>query len=252
MLKADNLQDRFYSSIAKYYSEIFPFNPDQLSFIEREMGAVSGKAILDVGCASGELAFQLGSLGAQVTAIDLNKSLLGWAKDYRSHENVTYQWANMLHLARLFGRARFDSVICFGNTLVHLMNPMQMRDFFSGMLSVLKPGGVFLVQVLNYDKIFHERPESLPLIETDKIRFERFYEYEEGTREIFFKTRLLIKETGESIENQTEVLGIGSDEITLLMDVAGLQEINLYGGFNGIPSGMDNLPLVISCKKQLK
>lgn len=252
MLKADNLQDKFYSSIARHYGEIFPFNQEQLDFIKREMGDLSGKNILDVGCASGELAFHLGLSGARVTAIDLNKSLLATAKEFRSHENVAYQWANMLHIARLFGRAKFDGVICLGNTLVHLMNPMQMRDFFSGVLSVLKPGGIFILQVLNYDKIFAERPSSLPTIDNERIRFERLYEYEEGTREIIFKTILKVKESGETIENQTELLGIGSDEINLLMDVAGLKEIKMYGGFDARNTGPENLPLVISSKKQQK
>ena len=249
MVITDNLQDRFYSSIAEYYSEIFPLNQAQTGFIERELGNPEGKAILDVGCATGELAVQLGRLGARVTAIDLNKSLLAKAKADNPHENVFYQWANMLHIARLFGRAKFDSVICFGNTLVHLMNPMQMRDFFSGVLTVLKPGGIFCLQVLNYDYIFRDKPTTLPLIETDNIRFDRSYIYEEGTREILFNTRLTVKNTGEVIENQTELLGIGSNDLTLLMDVAGLKEIKLYGGFNSSPFGGDHLPLVVSCRK---
>lgn len=250
MIIVNNLQEKFYSSIAEYYGEIFPFNPMQLEFTRNELGTLSQKSILEVGCASGELAFQLAVNGAYVTAIDLNKALLAKAKADRSHERVTYQWANLLHIARLFGRAKFDGVVCYGNTLVHLMNPMQMRDFFSGVLTVLKPGGSFLLQILNYDKIFAEKPDSLPLIETEKIRFERYYTYEEGTREILFNTRLTIKGTGEVIENQTELLGIGCDDLTMLMDVAGLKDIVTYGGFDGRPSGPEHLPLVIRCRKQ--
>ncbi|MFZ5430558.1 MAG: class I SAM-dependent methyltransferase [Bacteroidota bacterium] len=250
MIITDNLQDKFYSSIAEYYSEIFPFNPAQIAFLEKEAGDLGGRTILDVGCASGELAYHLAEKGATVVAIDLNKSLLAKAKADRPHERVTYQWANMLHIARLFGRAKFDAVVCFGNTLVHLMNPMQMRDFFSGVLTVLKPGGVFGLQILNYDHIFREKPAKLPLIETEHIRFERTYTYEEGTREILFNTRLTLRKTGEVIENQTELLGIGSSDLTLLMDVAGLKEIVLYGGFNSIPFGGEHLPLVVSCRKQ--
>lgn len=252
MIITNSLQDRFYSSIAAYYSEIFPFNPSQVSLMEQMMGSLQGKAILDVGCASGELAYQLALREAKVTAIDLNKSLLADAKEKRFHENVTYQWANMLHIARLFGSAKFDGVVCLGNTLVHLMNPMQMRDFFSGVLTVLRPGGKFMLQILNYDKIFAERPATLPLIETPSVRFERNYVYEEGTREIDFITRLTLKQSGEVIDNQTELLGIGSADLTLLMDVAGLKDIKLFGGFDGSPFSKDKLPLVISASKMEK
>lgn len=249
MIIIDNLQDKFYSSIAEYYAEIFPFKPEQLAFTEKEMGPLAEKSILEVGCASGELAWNLAESGATVTAIDLNKPLLAMARENRGHERVKYQWANMLHIARLFGRSKFDGVVCYGNTLVHLMNPMQMRDFFSGVRTVLKPGGIFLLQVLNYDKIFDEKPESLPLIETEKIRFERKYTYEEGTREIIFNTSLYIKEAGETIENQTELLGIPADDLTMLLDVAGMENIETYGGFSGQPLSNETLPLVIKGTK---
>lgn len=249
MIITNNLQDKFYSSIAEYYSEIFPFNPEQLGFIEKQMGLLDGKTLLDAGCATGELAFHLAEHGAWITAIDLNKSLLGKARESRPHDRINYQWANMLHIARLFGRAKFDGVVCLGNTLVHLMNPMQMRDFFSGVLTVLKPGGTFILQILNYDLIFQEKPAELPLIETGNILFKRAYRYEAGTREIMFDTFLTIKRSGEIIENSTELLGIGSGDLTMLMDVAGLKEIVMYGGFDGRPFGGSHLPLVISSRK---
>jgi glycine/sarcosine N-methyltransferase len=160
MINGINQQDRFYSSIAEYYSDIFPYSPGQLAFTENKMGSLEGKMMLDVGCASGELAFHLAEKGAIVTAIDLNKSLLAKAKSDRNHDQITYQWANMLHIARLFGRGKFDGVVCFGNTLVHLLNPMQMKDFFSGVLTILKPGGVFVLQILNYENYFPDETHT--------------------------------------------------------------------------------------------
>ena len=50
-------QNIFYTSISKYYSEIFPFNPMQLKFVKNKLGELQGKHILDIGCATGELAF---------------------------------------------------------------------------------------------------------------------------------------------------------------------------------------------------
>ena len=60
MIITENQQDKFYSPIVEYYSEIFPFKPEQLAFIEKQLGPVNGKSILDVGCATGELAYQIG------------------------------------------------------------------------------------------------------------------------------------------------------------------------------------------------
>jgi 2-polyprenyl-3-methyl-5-hydroxy-6-metoxy-1,4-benzoquinol methylase len=249
MLRTESEHDRFYGSIAGYYRSIFPQNPAQLKCIEEAAGSLEGKSILDVGCGTGELAAGLAEKGALVTGIDLNDALLSQARSTRSHDRILYRKANMLHIARLFGRNKFDLVVCLGNTLVHLLNPMQMRDFFSGVRTVLKPGGVLILQMLNYDYIFKEKINVLPLIEREEVKFERTYEFIEGSREIRFITRLTVKSTGEVIENKTDLLGIGSNDLLQLMDIAGMQEIELFGDFDKRPFSGAHLPLVVFSRK---
>lgn len=249
MLRTESEHDRFYGSIARYYSGIFPLNHDQVFCIENELGGLEGKSLLDVGCGSGDLAFGLAGKKASVMAIDLNDALLAEARENRNHANITYRKVNMLHIARFFGRAKYDGVVCFGNTLVHLLNPMQMRDFFSGVRTVLKPGGIFILQILNYDYVFREKRDTLPLIENDQIKFERFYRFFQGSREIRFLTRLTLKSTGEIIENETDLLGIGSKDLLQMMDIAGLTDMKMYSGFLKVPYDEEQLPLVVICKK---
>ena len=239
-------QDHFYSSIAKYYSLIFPFNKTQLSFVENEMGSLEGKVFLDVGCGSGELAYALAQKGAHVHAIDLNDALLTDAQKFRSHDNIVYRKANMLHIERLFGRSSFDAVVCFGNTLVHLMNQKLMGDFFRNTRNVLKPGGFFFIQILHYDYIFQELIGSLPGIENESVKFERHYRFVPGSKEIRFITRLTVKTTGEVIENETGLFGIGTNEVVQLLKDHGFSDIELYADFQKTPFGGNHLPLVIT------
>jgi glycine/sarcosine N-methyltransferase len=238
-------QDHFYSSIAKYYSLIFPFNKAQLSFVENEMGSLAGKRFLDVGCGTGELAYALAQKGAHVDAIDLNDALLAEARRYRRHTNIVYRKANMLHIEQLFGRSSFDAVICFGNTLVHLMNQTLIGDFFRNAITVLKPDGFFFMQILHYDYIFQEMVNALPGIENETVKFERNYRFISGSREIRFITRLTIKATGEVIENETGLFGIGVNELVELMNKYGLTNIRLYADFQKTTFGGKHLPLVI-------
>ncbi|HOY50171.1 MAG: class I SAM-dependent methyltransferase [Prolixibacteraceae bacterium] len=249
MLRTESEHDRFYGSIAGYYPVIFPQNQAQLDCIAGAAEPLEGKTILDVGCGTGELAAGLAEQGALVTGIDLNDALLNQARTNRSHERILYRKANMLHIARLFGRNKFDLVVCLGNTLVHLLNPMQMRDFFSSVRAVLKPGGRLILQMLDYDYIFREKITSLPLIDREEVTFERMYEFLPGSREIAFLTRLTVKSTGEVIENKTDLLGIGREDLVQLMDIAGLQEIELFGDFDKRPYTGDHLPLVVFSRK---
>jgi glycine/sarcosine N-methyltransferase len=238
-------QDHFYSSIAKYYSVIFPFNKAQLSFVMNEMGSLKGKTILDAGCGSGELAYALAQKGALIHAIDLNDALLTEARKNRSHVGIVYHKADMLHIDQLFGNSTFDGVICFGNTLVHLLYHRQISDFFSHVKTVLKPGGIFCIQILNYDYIFQEKVESLPEIENETVKFERNYRFISGSREIRFITRLTIKTSGEVIENETILSGIGINDLMKLMDLSGLSGIRIYADFQKTPFGGKHLPLVL-------
>ncbi len=228
---------------------IFPLNQAQLKGIEELAGTLEGKSILDVGCGSGELAAGMAGKGALVTGIDLNDALLNQARTNYGHEKITWRKANMLHIARLFGRNKFNLVVCMGNTLVHLLNPMQMRDFFSGVRTVLKPGGILVLQMLNYDRVFKENITALPLIDRDELKFERIYEFIEGSREIRFLTRLTLKATGEVIENKAYLLGIGHTDLLQLMDIAGMQEIELYGDFDRRPFTGEQMPLVVISRK---
>ena len=179
-----NTQNKFYSSISEYYPEIFPYNPAQLQFVKNNAGDLPGKKVLDIGCATGELAFQLSKSGADVTGIDLNEDLLQQANAKKVHPKLTFQKGNMVELQNDFQTETFDTVLCFGNTLVHLPSQELISEMLRGVHSVLKPGGLFMLQILNYDYILSEPVTELPLIETENIKFVRHYGFDENSPQI--------------------------------------------------------------------
>lgn len=245
-----NEQNQFYSSISKYYPEIFPYNPAQLQFVIRNGQNLKGKRILDMGCATGELAYQLALNGAHVTGIDLNEDLLREAKTRKTHPFVQFQKGDMLHLKQDFPAQQFDMVLCFGNTLVHLPAVQLISQMLEGVSSVLKPHGKFLLQILNYDYIFSDQITELPLIETENIRFVRRYAFEKNSSLVRFQTELHIKKENRIIPNETRLLALKSkDLIRLLMD-AGFTDIQLFSNFNAGTYGGKHLPLVVACIKE--
>ncbi len=242
-------QNRFYSSISEYYTDLFPFNPDQLLFVKEKSGGLEGKNILDLGCGTGELACRLARNGAIVKAVDLNESFISQAKEGTSHETVEYRFADMMETNRLFAPGSFDSVICFGNTLVHLPDLAQIGRLVEKVSKVLKPGGMFLIQILNYDYILDARPDKLPMIENERIKFVRSYFYPEGSVYIRFRTVLMMKNGQNPVENETSLLPLKSSELVRILTERDFSEINLYSGFKLGPIGGNHLPLVVSCRK---
>ena len=241
-------QEIFYTSISKYYSDIFPYNPLQLSFIQQEIFSLNGKKILDIGCATGELSVQLAMQEAEVTGIDLNTGLLQQAQKKGTFQNLVFKEGNMLNLENDFQEDQFDAVICFGNTLVHLNTPEEVGTMLSGVRHILKPGGNLFLQILNYDHIFENQVHDLPLIETENIRFIREYGFETDSTHIRFITQLHVKKEGLQIQNETKLLALKSSQLSAALTQSGFSEINLYSNFKQEPFGGKHLPLIATCK----
>lgn len=240
----NNEQNKFYSSISKYYSEIFPYNPMQLQFVKDEAGELIDKHILDIGCATGELAFALAKEGAAVIGIDLNEDLLEQAVA-APRPTPKFKIGNMLELANDFENKQFDTVLCFGNTLVHLQTKAQILQMLKGVFKVLKPSGKFLMQILNYDYILDEQVAELPLIETDNIKFTRHYKFEDGSSLIRFQTDLLLKPENRTVSNETTLYTLKSKTLNELFELAGFQEIAFYSNFKKDAFGGKHIPLVV-------
>ncbi len=241
-------QNHFYSSISPFYSEIFPFNPAQLSFVEHELKSLRNKSVLDIGCATGELAYEMCRKEAVVTGIDLNEDLINQAIQTKKAEQLHFRTGNMLELKNDFNSSQIDALICFGNTLVHLPALSEVEEMFSGAKYVLKPGGIMLLQILNYDYILSEGISELPLIETPLIRFTRRYKWENNAYAIRFITELTVKKEDRIFQHETKLLALKSDTLRNLLVKTGFTEIEFYSNFNQNPFCGKHLPLVVRCK----
>ncbi|WP_340113111.1 class I SAM-dependent methyltransferase [Maribellus mangrovi] len=245
----DNQQNIFYTSISTHYSDIFPFNPKQLSFVTNKLNSLPDKQILDIGCATGQLAFQLAAQGANVTGIDLNEDLLEIANESIPQPNLKFRLGNMLELEADFEAGKLDGVLCFGNTLVHLQELHDMRKMIFAVYNLLKDGGHFMLQILNYDYILKDKVTELPVIENEAIRFVRKYEFVEKSRLVHFKTELHLKKKKETISNETTLFALKSKELKQLLNSEGFRNIEFFSNFNGDAFGGAHLPLVVSCQK---
>ena len=221
----------------------------QLKFVKSCVGNLKKKQILDIGCATGELAYNLAENGAKVTGIDLNKDLLNQAKTNKKHPNLRFQAGNMLELKNDFQPQQFDAILCFGNTLVHLQSEKLIRQMLQGVFHTLKPDSTFLMQILNYDFILKKRVSKLPLIETENIKFIRKYYFEKDNSLIRFQTELHLKKEGKIVSNETSLLALKSKELVELIKDTGFINIELSSNFKQEKFGGEHLPLVVKCGK---
>lgn len=245
------MSQQFYTSIAKYYPHIFPLNPSQVRFLSTIL-PYNGARVLDVGCATGELAFALSRFGFPIWAIDVDAEMIEMAQQAKSEDTIfpLFEQIDMRLFDQHYPEAFFDTIICFGNTIVHLLNDEDINQFLTAVYRSLAPDGTFTLQLLNYNHILRNNIKSLPLIDNEHITFERKYEYTEASELIDFNTRLTVKSTGQVIENSVKLNALGQEKLEGLLKGAGFDNIRYFGNFEGDPLQSNNLPLILTCSKK--
>ncbi len=211
--------------------------------------------IIDIGCATGKLAAGLSAFGHEVTAIDLDGRMIEIAEEkyMQSGMKLKFMQENMLEVGRVFEAGYFDAAVCVGNTIVHLEGYEKIKEFFCAVNKILKPGAVFIAQILNYDRIISQRIDKLALIENDEIKFERHYDLDTAKNGgmIIFKTKLTVKRgAGAVIENESPLYPAKKNEIESTLSVAGFSDINFYSDIDKSLFSIDKSgPLAFSAVK---
>jgi glycine/sarcosine N-methyltransferase len=248
-----------YENIAEFYDEIFPLKQTRLDFINsflkegvapptysrsaryRSFRGVISKIcrkdkvknnlkVLDIGCATGELALALAKKGHQVAGIDLDEKMIALAREKtkRTGLNTDFFMKDMTKIGEDFSPGSFDAVLCFGNTLVHLENPEKIKEVFIGIHKVLKIGGILMVQIVNYDRILSGGIKELPLLESENFIFRREYRYNEVGHRIQFLTQLTIKKNGEVIKSSEILYPLTFQELKDALEHAGFFKFQFF------------------------
>ena len=239
-----------YENIAEFYDEIFPLKQTRLDFIDSFLK--NNLKVLDIGCATGELALALAKKSHHLVGIDLDGKMIALAGQKAKKQGLKTEFfiKDMTRIGEDFSPASFDAVFCFGNTLVHLENPKKMKEVFIGIHKVLKSGGIFLVQVVNYDRILSEGVKELPLLESEHFTFRREYCYDEIDHRIRFLTHLTIKKNGEVIKSSETLYPLTFRELKDALDHAGFSKLQFFGGETKIPYNKNSPALIAFSQKQ--
>ncbi len=229
-----------YESIAAYYDEIFPLRETRLSFVDSFLKG-EGLSVMDIGCATGELALALSGKGHDVVGFDLDGDMVERAREKAKERGLETEFLvkDMSAVETGFMPSSFDAVLCLGNTLVHLENPAKMEAFFRGVLTVLKEGGFFALQVVNYQRVLDEEITELPKIENDRFIFRREYVYEKETHRIRFHGGVTVKGSVKgsgALRGSAEILyPLRFEELKTALTGAGFSGVQFFGTENKTP-----------------
>ncbi|WP_306590183.1 bifunctional 2-polyprenyl-6-hydroxyphenol methylase/3-demethylubiquinol 3-O-methyltransferase UbiG [Geothrix sp. 21YS21S-4] len=129
--------------------------------LRRALEAAPSRRILDLGCGSGEHARFLASLGFEPTGLDASPAQVAAARE--ADPAGRYLHGSLTALGDL-AEPPFGGAICLGNTLPHLTEEADVRRCFEGLAERLLPGGILLLQLLNYDRILDRGERAFPVM----------------------------------------------------------------------------------------
>ncbi len=144
--------EKFQALASRWWDEdgefrtLHQINPLRVAYIERRVGALDGKSLLDIGCGGGLLCEALARRGARVTGIDVAAAALDVARLHlhESQLEIDYRLATAEEFAA--GRAdAFDVVTCL-EMLEHVPDPDSV---IAAAARLLKPGGRLILSTIN-------------------------------------------------------------------------------------------------------
>lgn len=232
----------FYTEFAKYYDKIFPLKENTLNFLLQHL---KKGHVLDVACATGNYAQALSQAGFKVTGFDLDTKMLEIAREKAVNESLKINYVESSMESFDF-KVRYDHAFCIGNSLVHLENEHAIESFINGLYQSLNEDGVFIIQVINYDRILNHQIRSLPTIHNDPYHFERRYSFD-GVH-IHFDSALIVNQM--VYKNTVSLYPVRPKALLTVLRRVGFKSVELYGSFNEEAFNPDqSVALIVKAKK---
>jgi len=157
----------FYDELADEYHLIFAdwdaaiaLQARVISGLLRDLGVTSG-AVLDATCGIGTQAIGLAEAGFSVTATDISTVSVERCAREAAARGLTMATAVAdLRVLDVEGAGDFDAAVSFDNALPHLLDDANLSAACAALRRVLRPGGVLLASIRDYDEVLRHRPSG--------------------------------------------------------------------------------------------
>lgn len=204
------------------------------SYHQKEVDALIARfkpsSVLDAGCASGLTAMLFARRGVEAVGLDCSRRMIEVArKKYDSKKlPLSFRVGNFERIPKSM-HSKSDLVVCLANSISGVSSVAGVRATLKNFHAVLKPGGWFVLQMLNYSSIKEGALVPIRATDNDGIIYERFSE-RRGKRLSVYVSRLDLKKSPP----QFEVFRHDFDnyEVALiyrLMTQAGFQKVGKFG-----------------------
>lgn len=250
----------------------------ELPFIRRALEQTHARTVLDVACGGGHHAIALAFEGYAVSGADLSAEMVDLARRNAAQADVSirFEQTGFADIGTRFNMT-FDAVLCLGNSLPHVLTEADQLEALTAMHGRLRRGGVLVLQNLNYDSRWKNRPRFFALnpvtLDGRTSLIWRMADYHDpGTRVagldrlcpepglITFHIATLEPEASGKTQDaadkwqatvrSTLQRPLFASDLTRWLAQVGFEDVTLFGGMDASPFDSDSSPdLVIVARK---
>lgn len=248
---------KFYNQLAATY-DLFIDWEDRIKredpFFQHVWQERMATSILDLGCGTGGHDVYWAEMGYNVVGVDSAKEMIAHARRVSEEKEVDaeFQCLRMTDFANQI-QQQFDSVICVGNTLPHLLTEDDVRRLFQQAFKSMKPTGTAVFQLLNYARFLAVKKRDFPvksrIVDGKEYLFIRAYDYQPG--HIVFNFTVAVKEDGvwTAHSHQVQHFPWQLAQLLPLMRECGFTQVMSYGGYDFSEFDPDNSQdLILVCE----
>lgn len=209
----------------------------EMPFLEKLFVEHGVQRALDVACGTGHHAIALAERGYEALGIDVSEGMVSRARQNAAAGGVTatFLQAGFGELGKSV-QEPYDALLCLGNSLPSLLSADALKDALEDMGAVLVSGGLLIVQILNYDRVWPKRERFMPLQShrqgDEEWLFFRFVDFHEQT--LTFNMVVLHRngEIWNYAAEATELRPIFSEDLKRLLEQSGFPNVDFYGDYD--------------------
>ena len=226
----------FYDALATDYDRMTDFGKRFVAekpFFNLLVERYRIKSAIDAGAGSGFHSLLLSQLGVAVTAVDVSAKMLSALEEHAADMNVEIAsvQSSFQDLSRHVSQ-KVDALFCLGNTLPHLQGQQELEESLRSFRALLRPGGLLVIQLLNYQRVLAQRQRVLSVKEEGDAIYVRFYEYSDPL--VRFNVLKLTRTSGgwRSGIRTVSLRPWQSEDLVLSLERVGFQETKLFGAIS--------------------
>jgi SAM-dependent methyltransferase len=207
---------------------------EHIDFVERQLGGMRPRAVLDLAYGAGRHTAALRRRGYRALGVDLSLTLL-------ARSDLPRVAGDMRLLP--FAAGSFDWVLNFFTSFGYFEAERENFRVLEEVVRVLTPGGRFLIDLMNPGSVLASlKPRETQVLDGREVELERWYDA--GRKRL--NKRIVVSARSEPSRAYLESVRLYEpEEVTIGLRWAGLEVASLFGNFQGDPYERDSERLIL-------